>query len=67
MQSQQIPDNLAIGDEPISEVYLTPEREMKEHNARKSHQDGSHAYRRLTWIERFNQGCLMLNMMGDVE
>lgn len=60
-------DGLSLGDEPLREEYLTLERELKEHNSRKSHSDGSHAYRRLTWYERFSQGCLMMNMMGDVE
>lgn len=64
LKMKNFPDNLAIGDEEfISELDRQEERAE---NARRSHKDGSHVNKQLTYEQRLNIGCMMREMAGDV-
>lgn len=60
----KFPDNIAIGDEEF--VAELDRQEERIDNARKSHKDGSHVNKRLTYEQRLNIGCMMREMAGDV-
>lgn len=60
-----IPDNLCVGDETLCEQYGLDE--IKDRPECKSHQDGSHAYPKLTYDQRIALGSMLRELAGDID